>query len=35
VEAYIAGWGGEEALKRANAYADAGADAILMHRLVM
>jgi phosphoenolpyruvate phosphomutase len=31
VEAFIAGWGLEEALKRANAYADAGADAILMH----
>ena len=31
VEAFIAGWGLEEALKRATAYADAGADAILMH----
>ena len=31
VEAFIAGWPLEEALKRANAYADAGADAILMH----
>lgn len=31
VEALIAGWGQEEALKRACSYADAGADAILMH----
>jgi len=31
VEALIAGWGQDEALKRATAYADAGADAILMH----
>jgi len=31
VEALIAGWGTEEALKRANAYAEAGADAILIH----
>ncbi len=31
VEALIAGWGMEEALKRARAYADAGADAILIH----
>ena len=31
VEAFIAGWGLEEALKRSHAYADAGADAILMH----
>lgn len=31
VEALIAGWGIEEALKRAKAYADAGADAILIH----
>ena len=31
VEAFIAGWGLEEALKRATAYADAGADAILIH----
>jgi len=31
VEALIAGWGQEEALKRANAYVDAGADAILIH----
>jgi len=31
VEALIAGWGMEEALKRAHAYADAGADAILIH----
>lgn len=30
-EAFIAGWGLEEALRRANAYADAGADAILIH----
>jgi len=31
VEALIAGWGQEEALKRASAYAEAGADMILMH----
>ena len=31
VEALIAGWGQEEALKRARAYADAGADAVLIH----
>lgn len=31
VEAFIAGWGLDEALKRSEAYADAGADAILMH----
>ncbi|EGR29470.1 phosphoenolpyruvate phosphomutase, putative [Ichthyophthirius multifiliis] len=31
VEAFIAGWGLEEALKRATAYKEAGADAILMH----
>lgn len=31
VEALIAGWGMEEALKRARAYADAGADGILIH----
>ncbi|MFH1379109.1 MAG: phosphoenolpyruvate mutase [bacterium] len=31
VEALIAGWGQEEALQRAHAYIDAGADAILMH----
>lgn len=31
VEAFIAGWGLEAALERANAYADAGADAVLMH----
>lgn len=31
VEALIAGWGLEEALKRANAYVGAGADAILIH----
>lgn len=31
VEAFIAGWGLDEALKRAEAYYNAGADAILMH----
>jgi phosphoenolpyruvate phosphomutase len=31
VEAFIAGWGLEEALHRATAYKNAGADAILMH----
>jgi len=31
VEAFIAGWGLEEAVKRAEAYRKAGADAILMH----
>jgi phosphoenolpyruvate phosphomutase len=31
VEAFIAGWGFEEAMKRAEAYRLAGADAILMH----
>ena len=31
VEAFIAGWGIDEALRRAHAYRDAGADAILMH----
>eukprot|EP00051_Salpingoeca_urceolata_P026763 m.478559 g.478559 ORF g.478559 m.478559 type:complete len:328 (+) comp21166_c0_seq1:710-1693(+) len=31
VEAYIAGWKTDEAIKRASAYAEAGADAILMH----
>ncbi|KAK7087162.1 phosphoenolpyruvate phosphomutase-like [Littorina saxatilis] len=31
VEALIAGWPMEEALKRADAFLDAGADAILMH----
>ena len=31
VEALIAGWGMKEALKRANAYAESGADAILIH----
>lgn len=31
VEAFIAGWGLEECLKRAEAYKEAGADAILMH----
>lgn len=30
-EALIAGWGQDEALKRAQAYADAGADAVLIH----
>jgi phosphoenolpyruvate phosphomutase len=30
-EALIAGWGQEEALTRAEAYADAGADAVLVH----
>lgn len=31
VEAFIAGWGLAEALRRAEAYYEAGADAILMH----
>ena len=31
VEALIAGWGQEEALRRAHAYVKAGADAILIH----
>lgn len=31
VEALIAGWGQKEAIKRAIAYAEAGADAILIH----
>lgn len=31
VEALIAGWGMEEALRRANAYVDAGADGIVIH----
>ncbi|MCB1752805.1 MAG: phosphoenolpyruvate mutase [Gammaproteobacteria bacterium] len=31
VEAFIAGWGLSEALKRAEAYKNAGADAILIH----
>lgn len=31
VEAFIAGWGLKEALKRAEAYRQAGTDAILMH----
>ena len=31
VEALIAGWGQEEALKRAQRYAEAGADCILIH----
>jgi phosphoenolpyruvate phosphomutase len=31
IEAFIAGWGLDEALKRADAYAAAGADAILIH----
>jgi len=30
-EALIAGWGKDEAIKRAEAYAEAGADAILIH----
>eukprot|EP00033_Pygsuia_biforma_P000084 GCRY01000107.1.p1 GENE.GCRY01000107.1~~GCRY01000107.1.p1 ORF type:complete len:318 (-),score=82.31 GCRY01000107.1:292-1245(-) len=30
-EAFIAGWGLEETLKRATAYAEAGADAVLIH----
>ncbi len=31
VEAFIAGWGLEEALKRASVYHEAGADAVLIH----
>jgi len=31
VEAFIAGWGLDEALRRAEAYTEAGADAILIH----
>ena len=31
VEAFIAGWGLDEALLRAEKYREAGADAILMH----
>tara|TARA_X000000368_G_scaffold404043_1_gene379665 strand:- start:1337 stop:2950 length:1614 start_codon:yes stop_codon:yes gene_type:complete len=31
VEAFIAGWGLEEAIKRASAYHEAGADGILIH----
>ena len=31
IEALVGGWGLDEALKRANAYHDAGADAILVH----
>ncbi|MBI3018130.1 MAG: phosphoenolpyruvate mutase [Deltaproteobacteria bacterium] len=31
IEAFIAGWGLEEALKRAQAYYEAGADAVLIH----
>lgn len=31
VEAFIAGWGLDEALRRAEAYRNAGADAIVMH----
>jgi len=31
VEALVAGWGQEEALRRAHAYVEAGADAILIH----
>src|SRR5918992_48559 len=30
-EAFIAGWGKQEALKRARAYAEAGADTVLVH----
>jgi len=30
-EAFIAGWGTQETLKRARAYAEAGADAVLVH----
>lgn len=31
VESFIAGWGLEETLKRASRYAEAGADAVLIH----
>lgn len=31
VEALVAGWGLDEAMRRAEAYADAGADAVLIH----
>lgn len=31
VEAFIAGWGLQEAIKRSEAYRKAGADAILIH----
>ena len=31
IEALIAGWGQEEAMKRAKAYAEAGVDAIMIH----
>ncbi|MER8235564.1 isocitrate lyase/phosphoenolpyruvate mutase family protein [Streptomyces sp. NPDC094049] len=31
IEALVAGWGLDEALRRAEAYADAGADAVLIH----
>jgi phosphoenolpyruvate phosphomutase len=31
VEAFIAGWGLDEALRRAEAYRNAGADAVLIH----
>lgn len=31
IEALIAGWGLDEALKRANAYAEAGADGLVIH----
>ena len=31
VEALIAGWGLDEALKRADAYVNAGADGVLIH----
>lgn len=34
IEALIAGWGRDEALRRADAYRDAGADAILIHSKV-
>ena len=35
MEALIAGWPLPEALKRADAYRKAGADAILMHRFCL
>jgi len=31
LESFIAGWGLDDALERANAYAKAGADAVLIH----
>lgn len=31
VEAFIAGWGLEETLRRASAYTEAGADAVVIH----